>query len=83
MLEFGVTVIVYILTILLSSFLIRVLKISTYRQDRKIAGVCAGLSRASDMPVWMIRIFFFVFIIFAGYGIILYISLWLFMRKGF
>lgn len=79
MLESGVTVALYILTILLFCFVIRVLKISTCREQSKIAGVCAGMSQASDMPVWWVRTFFLVFIIFAGYGIVLYLTLWLFM----
>jgi phage shock protein PspC (stress-responsive transcriptional regulator) len=81
MLENCVTIGIYILSILLIVFVIRVLKILKSQEGRKIAGVCAGLSRASDMPAWMVRVFFLILIPFAGYGIVLYLSLWLFMLK--
>lgn len=79
MLDYVLPISFYILSILFSSFVIRVLKISTRPEEGKIAGVCAGMSQASDMPVWWVRTFFLVFIIFAGYGIVLYLTLWLFM----
>ncbi|MCX6744466.1 MAG: PspC domain-containing protein [Candidatus Parcubacteria bacterium] len=81
MLEKIVILGIFMFASLLFSFIIRVLKISTNRQHKMIAGVCAGLSRASDMPVWWIRAFLVVFALIFGYGIIFYVSLWLFMLK--
>ena len=81
MLEKVVIIGIFVFTTLLFCFLIRILKISTDRQNKKIAGVCAGLSQASDMPVWMVRAFFIAFTLFLGYGIVFYLFLWLFMVK--
>lgn len=81
MFEKAVILGIFAFSTLFFSFLIRVLKISTNRKDKWLAGVCAGLSKCSDMPVWMIRAFFLLFILFLGYGVILYWALWLFMIK--
>jgi phage shock protein PspC (stress-responsive transcriptional regulator) len=64
---------IFLFTALLFCFLIRTLKINTDRQNKKIAGVCAGLSLASDMPAWMVRAFFLAFVLFFGYGLIFYL----------
>lgn len=71
--------IMVILVTLLFSFVVRTLKISVNKKNRKIAGVCAGLAKESDMPIWAVRAFFLSFLLFLGYGLVLYLALWLFM----
>ena len=50
-------------------------------EGKKIAGVCTGLARQFESPVLILplRVFFVVTTIFYGFGLILYIVLWLLM----
>ena len=50
-------------------------------KGKKIAGVCTGLAHQFDAPVLImpLRLFFILTTIFYGFGIILYILLWLLM----
>lgn len=50
-------------------------------EGKKIAGVCTGLAHQFDAPVIImpLRLFFILTTIFYGFGIILYILLWLLM----
>ena len=50
------------------------------REDRMIAGVCAGLARRYDMPVFLVRVLTVAAAI-AGLGIIVYLALWVLMPK--
>lgn len=74
-----VVMVTLLMAVFLFSFLVRTSRIFLDQENKKIVGVCAGLSRASDMPVWLIRAFFLVFILFFGYGLFFYLVLWLFM----
>lgn len=80
--EIIVTIVIFTLIILICCFFTRVEKISTNKQQKKIAGVCAGLSQSSGMPVWIARVFFLVSVLFFGFGIVFYLSLWLSMLKA-
>ena len=86
--------VIFVGAAIILGFMFRVLKVTRNSQDKKtaeltndskiklykkIAGVCSGLSKVSDMPVWAIRGTFIVFTACYGFGIILYISLWLFL----
>jgi len=50
-------------------------------EGKKIAGVCTGLARQFDAPILILplRVFFVVSVLFYGFGLILYIVLWLLM----
>ena len=50
-------------------------------EGKKIAGVCTGLAHQFDAPIIImpLRLFFILTTIFYGFGIILYILLWLLM----
>ncbi|HUU29571.1 MAG TPA: PspC domain-containing protein [archaeon] len=50
-------------------------------EGKKIAGVCTGLAREFDAPALILplRVFFVVTTLFYGFGLILYIVLWLLM----
>jgi len=50
-------------------------------EGKKIAGVCTGIARQLESPILImpLRLFFIVSTIFYGFGVILYIILWLLM----
>ncbi|MFC1552475.1 PspC domain-containing protein [Candidatus Latescibacterota bacterium] len=50
-------------------------------EGKKIAGVCTGLAKQFDSPIIImpLRLFFILTTIFYGFGIILYILLWVLM----
>jgi phage shock protein PspC (stress-responsive transcriptional regulator) len=50
------------------------------REGRMIAGVCAGLARRYDMPVFLVRVLTVAAAI-AGLGIIVYLALWVLMPR--
>ena len=52
-------------------------------EGKKIAGVCTGLAHQFDAPIIImpLRLFFILTTIFYGFGIILYILLWLLMSS--
>lgn len=50
-------------------------------QGKKIAGVCTGLARQFESPVLILplRVLFVVTTLFYGFGVVLYVALWLLM----
>jgi phage shock protein C len=50
------------------------------REGRVIAGVCAGLARRYEMPVFLVRVLMVAAGI-AGFGLIAYIVFWVLMPK--
>ena len=46
--------------------------------DRWLGGVCGGLGECTPVPAWCWRVLFCVSVLFAGFGIILYLLLWIF-----
>jgi phage shock protein C len=49
--------------------------------DKWIGGVCGGLGTATDIPSWMWRAaFLFSFLAF-GFGLLVYVVLWICMPK--
>ncbi|MFC1650699.1 PspC domain-containing protein [Candidatus Latescibacterota bacterium] len=50
-------------------------------EGKKIAGVCTGLAKQFDAPIIImpLRLFFILTTIFYGFGVILYILLWVLM----
>jgi phage shock protein PspC (stress-responsive transcriptional regulator) len=49
------------------------------REGRTLAGVCAGLSRATGLPVLTLRLAFILLTLLGGHGVALYIILYLLM----
>ena len=49
------------------------------RRHAKLLGICAGLANQMAIPVLFIRLTFIVFSIIGGWGVIIYLALWLLM----
>jgi phage shock protein C len=48
---------------------------------RWIAGVCAGLAKATKMEIWVWRLLFALLAIFGGVSLIIYILMWIFVPE--
>ena len=53
----------------------------TRSNNKMIGGVCARLAEYLDIDPTIIRIVWIFMVLFAGFGILLYIILWLIMPK--
>jgi phage shock protein C len=56
--------------------------LQTFRRsahDRWLGGVCGGLGELTPVPAWCWRVLFCLSVLFAGFGVILYILLWIFV----
>ena len=53
----------------------------TRSDDKMIGGVCAGLAEYLDIDPTIVRIVWVLLVLFAGFGILLYVILWLIMPK--
>ena len=53
----------------------------TRSNNKRIGGVCAGLAEYLDIDPTIVRIVWVLMVLFAGFGILLYIILWLRMPK--
>ncbi len=51
------------------------------RSDRWLGGVCGGIGKASGMASWIWRIVFVLFTISFGFGLAIYILLWIFVPE--
>lgn len=51
------------------------------RHDKVIAGVCMGLARQFNLSVTLIRLAFLLSTFIGGWGLIIYIALWLIMPR--
>ncbi|MBB3224871.1 PspC domain-containing protein [Pseudoduganella umbonata] len=51
------------------------------RADRWLGGVCGGLGRASGVDAWIWRLVFVLFTISFGFGLVIYILLWIFVPE--
>ena len=49
------------------------------RDDRWIGGVCGGLAVATDIPAWSWRLLFVLLTLLHGFGLLVYILLWIFV----
>ena len=59
-----------------SQNLLRAFRRSTH--DRWIGGVCGGLGEYTSVPPWCWRVLFCLSVLFVGFGVILYVLLWIF-----
>ncbi|MDD2952290.1 MAG: PspC domain-containing protein [Parabacteroides sp.] len=53
----------------------------TRSNNGMIGGVCAGLAEYLNMDPTIMRIVWVLMVLFAGFGILLYVILWLIMPK--
>ena len=51
------------------------------RMDRWIGGVCGGIARATGLDSWVWRLIFTVLFLGFGFGVLLYILLWIFVPE--
>lgn len=49
------------------------------REDRWLGGVCGGLARMTGLESWVWRLIFVLFFLLWGFGLLLYILLWIFV----
>ena len=53
----------------------------TRSNNKMIGGVCAGRAEYLDIDPTIVRIVWVLMVLFAGFGILLYVILWLVMPK--
>ena len=53
----------------------------TRSNNKRLGGVWAGLAEILDIDPTIVRIVWVLMVLFAGFGILLYIILWLIMPK--
>jgi phage shock protein PspC (stress-responsive transcriptional regulator) len=51
------------------------------RTDRWLGGVCGGLARVSGVDAWVWRLVFTLFTVTFGFGIVVYLLLWIFVPE--
>jgi len=51
------------------------------RTDRWLGGVCGGLAKVSGVESWIWRLVFALCTIFAGFGFLIYILMWIFVPE--
>ena len=51
------------------------------RGDRWLGGVCGGLAKVSGMESWIWRLVFALFTVTFGFGLVIYILLWIFVPE--
>jgi phage shock protein PspC (stress-responsive transcriptional regulator) len=51
------------------------------RTDRWLGGVCGGLGKASGMESWIWRLVFALFTITFGFGLLIYLLMWIFVPE--
>jgi len=57
-------------------------KLTKSEHDRWLGGVCGGLGEHTQVPSWVWRVLWVLFVLFSGgLGLVLYILLWIFMPE--
>ncbi len=51
------------------------------RSDRWLGGVCGGLGRVSGVDSWVWRLVFALCVMFAGFGALIYLLMWIFVPE--
>jgi phage shock protein PspC (stress-responsive transcriptional regulator) len=51
------------------------------RDDRWLGGVCGGLGRITGVDSWIWRLLFVLFVLTFGFGLAIYILLWIFVPE--
>jgi phage shock protein PspC (stress-responsive transcriptional regulator) len=56
-------------------------RLARSRTDRVISGVCGGLGAHTGLPSWAWRVLFVASVVCFGFGILIYVLLWLFLPQ--
>jgi phage shock protein C len=51
------------------------------RLDRWLGGVCGGLARTYGLESWVWRLIFVLFVLTFGFGVLIYLLLWVFVPE--
>ena len=51
------------------------------RADRWLGGVCGGLARTYGLESWVWRLIFALFVLTFGFGVVIYLLLWVFVPE--
>ena len=51
------------------------------RTDRWLGGVCGGLARTYGLESWLWRLIFVLFVLTFGFGVLIYLLLWVFVPE--
>ena len=51
------------------------------RTDKWLGGVCGGLGRVSGVESWIWRLVFALCVVFAGFGALIYLLMWIFVPE--
>lgn len=51
------------------------------RSDRWLGGVCGGIAKASGVESWIWRMVFALFFFTFGFGVVIYLLLWIFVPE--
>ncbi|WP_426102444.1 PspC domain-containing protein [Massilia sp. TSP1-1-2] len=62
-------------------FVSEIARLRRSRSDRTLGGVCGGLARVSGVESWVWRLVFALCVIFAGFGIFIYLLMWIFVPE--
>ena len=62
-------------------FVSEVSRLRRSRTDRWLGGVCGGLGRVSGVEAWVWRLVFALCVMFAGFGIFIYLLMWIFIPE--
>ncbi len=52
------------------------------RADHQVSGVCGGLGASTPLPAWLWRAIFLASCLLYGFGVLVYVVLWIFMPRG-
>ncbi|HEY0060943.1 MAG TPA: PspC domain-containing protein [Telluria sp.] len=62
-------------------FVTEVSRLRRSRNDRWLGGVCGGLGKVSGVESWVWRVVFALCVIFAGFGFLIYLLMWIFVPE--
>lgn len=62
-------------------FLSEVSRLRRSRSDRWVGGVCGGLGKVSGVESWIWRLVFALCVMFAGFGALVYLLMWIFVPE--
>ena len=62
-------------------FVSEVSRLRRSRTDRWVGGVCGGLGRVSGVESWIWRLVFALCVLFAGFGALIYLLMWIFVPE--
>ncbi|QYF92283.1 PspC domain-containing protein [Massilia sp. PAMC28688] len=62
-------------------FVSEVSRLRRSRSDRWLGGVCGGLGKVSGVDSWIWRVVFAFCVVFAGFGFLIYLLMWIFVPE--